>query len=121
MPLLFYGSLGSQSRRRLYSPGPREIEVSIFDSYKVEDLAPYDDLTDHRNAWAVANFWHFPKKKHCAIAWHSEHSHKEQLIWIPSLLSRIDALYLAREEFGSIVPSAIIFRFNNENEIYEYV
>ena len=121
MPLLFYGSLDESRKRRLYSPGPREIEVSIFDSYKIDDLSPAMDLDSHRNAWAVANFWHFPQKKHCAIAWHSQHSHREQVIWIPSLLSRINALYLAREEFRSIVPSAIIFRFNNENEPYEYI
>lgn len=121
MPLLFYGSLGTKARRRLYGQNMREIEVSIFDSYRVEDLAPYHDLDDHRNAWAVANFWHFPRKKHCAIAWHSEHTHREQLLWLPGLLSRIDALELARSEFTEVVPSPIIFRFNNESETYEYI
>lgn len=115
MPLLFHGRLPESRPRLLYRADLRPIESSVFDNFKVEDLAPY------RMHWTIANFWHFPKKKHCAIAWHHEDMKTEQVIWMPGLLSRIDALSLAREEFRPIVPSSIVFRFNNENEVYAYV
>lgn len=122
MPLLFYGTIEGERRRRLYSKDLRLIETSVFDGYKVEDLAPNEELPGkYGTSWAVALLWHFPHKKHTAIAWHAETCKNEQVIWLPGLLTKIDALTIAREEFPSIVPSAIIFRFLNENEPYEYI
>lgn len=121
MPLLFYGTLPGDEHRKLYAGNMREIETSVFDSYMVKHLAPYIDLDSNCNPWAVANFWHFTNRKHCAIAWHDEHKGREQVVWLPSLLEQIDALTVAREAFGQVIPSSIIFRFNNEDEVYEYI
>lgn len=122
MPLLFYGSTRPDRARQLYSKDLRLIETSIFDSYKIKDLAPYEELPGkYGTSWALSLLWHFPIKKHTAIAWHAESCKHEQVIWIPGLLNQIDALTIAREEFPSIVPSAIIFRFVNEGDPYEYI
>lgn len=71
MPMLFYGSVEGR-KRRLYAPNGRPIETSVFDSFKVADLAPLIDLTSHRSAYAVANHWWFEHRKHTAVAWHHE-------------------------------------------------
>ncbi len=129
MPLLFYGRL-SDGKRRLYSKDLRPIETSAFDRWKIKRLSPYREDPD------LANFWWFEGGKHCAISWmesrsditlphgilSNEHPRlREQTIFIPSLLSHSDALQLARTEFPlHLVPSPLVFRFNNEREVYLY-
>lgn len=114
MPLLFYGVLPDKRKRKLYSKNLREIETSLFDHFKIEDLAPYSRLRH------VANFWHFTKLDHTAFAWHIDESEKEQVIFIPGIHGQIDALAIARLEFGSVMPGATTFRFNNRIPIHEY-
>jgi hypothetical protein len=121
MPLLFYGRL--DKKRRLYSgPYLGRIETSIFDRWKIGHLAP------HSEAVGVANYWWFKKAKHTAISWTdnrrnlqlpvglkaNEIEPYEQTIFIPGLVSSHVALEIARTEFPDwLVPSPIIFKFNN--------
>ena len=118
MPLLFYGRLNG-GRRKLYDPRLREIETSVFDNWKIRHLAPHSETKDLRD---LANFWWFRNRNHCAISWHdSRKEMKEQSVFIPQLLSPLEALHIARTEFpGDLVPSPLVFRWNNENEIYYY-
>lgn len=105
MPVLFYGSLPTTPPlRAVYSVGLSPVKTSIFDSYKVEGLAPASKLS------SIAHFWHFPMRKHSVIAWHEEGLKHEQMVWLPGLLSWQDALELSRAEFPSIIPSSIVFR-----------
>lgn len=129
MPLLFYGRL-EEGKRRLYSRELKPIETSAFDRWKIKHLSPY------REDRALANFWWFEESKHSAISWDEDriditlpHGIKtnesdrvrEQTIFIPSLLSHRDALEVIRTEFPRyLVPSPLIFRFNNEREVYLY-
>lgn len=129
MPLLFYGRL-ERGKRKLYSSDLRPIETNLFDNWKVKYLAPHPRTPD------LANFWWFKTSKHSAISWHdsrddiklphgiaSNHSGRliEQTIFIPALLSQLDALEIIRTSFPRyLVPSPLMFRFNNENEVYQY-
>jgi len=114
MPLLFYGVLPNKRKRRLYSKNLREIETSLFDHFKIKDLAPYSRL--HH----VANFWHLISLDTTAIAWHTDDGEKEQVIFIPGIHNQIDSLAIARLEFGSVMPGATTFRFNNKVYVHEY-
>lgn len=119
MPLLFHGTVGDQKKPSLYGANLRPIETSIFDSYKIGDLAPYMDISCHPSAYAVANHWWFQRKKHTAISWHHPRGH-EQTVWLPGLLDWMVSLELARTEFEGLIPSPIIFRFNNYEGAYLY-
>jgi hypothetical protein len=132
MPLLFYGRL-ADGKRRLYSRELRPIETSAFDRWKIKHLSPYREGQDMSE---LANFWWFEAGKHCAVSWresriditqpHGIRSNqddrtREQTIFIPSLLSQLDALEVIRTEFPRyLVPSPLVFRFNNEREVYLY-
>lgn len=118
MPMLFYGTVEGR-KRGLYAANYRSIEVSIFDGFKIGDLAPYGSL-DHPSAYAVANHWWFERRKHTAIAWHYKELGTEQVVFLPGLLNWMVALELARVEFGDLIPSPIIFRFNNYEGAYLY-
>ena len=113
MPLLFYGSVGRRTKPRLYGVGLQPIETRVFDSFKVDELAPYSGLPH------VANLWHFEDLKHTAISWHDDRG-VEQTLWIPSLHSHRDALEIARAEFPDVVPSPLVFRFSNERHPHTY-
>lgn len=129
MPLLFYGRLGS-GKRKLYNREMRLIETSAFDSWKIKHLAPRPKVPD------LANFWWFTQSNHTAIAWNEGRMDitlphgivdnepgrlREQTIFIPGLLSRIDAVEIMRTEFPSyLAPSPLVFRFNNDLETYLY-
>lgn len=105
MPLLFYGPYEVEDRD-LYVPGMRRITTKVFDSFRINKLAPANKLR------AVANFWWWEKRKHTIFSWHDlELSRKEFTIFIPQLLDQRQALELAREEFPEVIPSSIIFRF----------
>lgn len=118
MPLLFWGDARAVSLpwdRRLYGSNLREIETSIFDSYKIDGLAPASRLN------AICNIWHIPKRNHTALAWHEDRLKHEQLVLLPGLLDQRVALELARETFKRIIPSPIIFRFNQDyDEVLVY-
>lgn len=115
MPLLFYGTRPESADRtpELYGVRLQPIETRVFDSYRVDKLAPYSKRR------AVANFWWFTERKHTAFSWHDDRG-REQTIWVPGLLNHRDALMLARLEFAEVIPSPIIFRFNNERKVYLY-
>lgn len=114
MPELFYGTLPDQNKRRLYAVKPfREIETEIFDSWKVRKLGPLGRVPN------IALFWWFQARNHSALSWHDERG-KEQTIFVPQLLPQTTLLPLARELFGDLIPSAIVFRVLNERRPYLY-
>lgn len=113
MPLLYYGTFGNDPRHALYSPGLKPVKTAVFDSFKIDNLAPYSGKR------YIANFWWMMCRKHSAISWHEECG-DEHTVFIPGLLVWRDALFLAREHFKDVVPSAIVFRFNNYDEVYLY-
>lgn len=109
MPMLFYGDPrlpGYDKGRHLYTDGMRRIETKIFDCYRIDGLAAWP------RRHAVANIWHLPKKKHTAISWSDTYLPHEQTIFMPQLLDQREALELARLTFEHVVPSPIVFRFN---------
>lgn len=130
MPLLFYGRLHHEEKRRLYSKDLVPIETSIFDNYKVKSLAPYHKRSD------LANLWHFTDRNHTAVAWNEcrldirQHrgiianetlDFMEQTIFMPQLVDHMQALEIIRTEFPDyLVPGAIVFRFNNQDGAYLY-
>lgn len=130
MPLLLYGRLG-EGPRKLYASSLREIEVSTFDKWKIKHLSPHGEGMRY-----VANFWWFEASKHCAVSWNEGRTDidqpvgivaneseklREQSIFIPALLSPMDALSVIRTEFPrELVPSPLVFRFNNQDEVYLY-
>lgn len=114
MPMLFYGRLTTGQSKNVYSGGLRLIRTSIFDSYKVEGLAPASRLS------SVAHFWHFRQKKHSVIAWYQEDLKSEQTVWLPGLLSWQECLELSRVEFPSVIPSPIVFRWRLDPEVLAY-
>src|SRR3546814_7492137 len=79
--MLFYGTVEGR-KRSLYAANRRPIEVSIFDSFKIGDLAPYMSL-EHPSAYAVANLWWLERKKHTAAAWHHKELGTEQVVFLP--------------------------------------
>jgi hypothetical protein len=129
MPLLFYGRL-SDGKRRLYSKDLLPIESSVFDNYKVRHLSPYHQRSD------LANLWWFEDRKHTAVSWNecridiTQHrgivanetrEFREQTIFIPQLVDHVEALEIMRTMFPDyLVPSAIVFRFNNQDRAYLY-
>ena len=114
MPELFYGTLPERPKRRLYAARPlREIETSIFNSWKIRKLGPLGRLNH------LALFWWFRSRNHTALAWHDERG-KDQVVFMPQLMPQTTALLLARELFGDIIPSAITFRVLNERRPYFY-
>lgn len=129
MPLLFYGRL-ERGKRRLFTADLGRIETSVFDKWRIKHLAPHSGLV------GIANFWHFPARKHTAISWHDNRRDirqavgiksnevpepYEQTIFIPGLTSSMVALEIARTEFPRwLVPSPIIFKFNNPDEALLY-
>jgi hypothetical protein len=118
MPLLFWGdgrSVGLPWDRRLYGANLREIETTVFDSYKIDGLAPASKRD------SVCNIWHLPKRNHTAMAWHEDRLKHEQLVLLPGLLDQRVALETARVTFGRVIPSPIIFRFNQDyDEVLVY-
>ena len=114
MPMLFYGTTGDTRKRCLHGGKKLEpIKSSVFDKYKVDKLAPHSRLTH------VANFWHFVDRGHSAISWHDERG-IEQTVFIPALLSHIDAIAVARQEYPEVMPPPLTFRINNEDGVYLY-
>ena len=126
MPLLFYGRV-KPGRRKLFAAQMLRIDTSIFDKWRIKHLAPQSGLV------GVANFWWFERRKHTAISWSdnridikqpagikaNEGEHYEQTIFIPGLVSSMVALEIARTEFPKwLVPSPILFKFNNPDEAY---
>lgn len=114
MPLLFFGTMKSPegialtSKRALYRADGQVIpRGSIFDHFRLTHLAPKSQKH------CVANFWHLPEEKHCAIAWRENHLAKEQKVFMPGLLTPTDGLELARETFDFLIPSPIFFRLKN--------
>jgi hypothetical protein len=130
MPLLFYGRLHHDEKRRLYSKDLAPIETSVFDNYKVKSLAPYHKRSD------LANLWHFVDRNHTAVSWNecrldiTQHrgiianettDFMEQTIFMPQLVDQMQALEIIRTEFPDyLVPGAIVFRFNNQDGAYLY-
>jgi hypothetical protein len=115
MPLLFYGNIGLSKERVLYTEKWAPISTGIYDSLKLDDLAPY-----RRNA-TVFNYWwlRHTERPHSCIAWNGMHGN-EQLVLIPGLMKWRKALVVARETFGTAMPSAIVFRMNNKKRPYLY-
>jgi hypothetical protein len=107
MPLLYYWSKKNQLR----DASGKLIESSVFDSFKIKNLAP---LNERRY---VANFWWI--KKHSAFSWHDDRGW-EKTIFVPGLIPWREALILAREEMKDFVPSAIVFRIHNPDGPYLY-
>jgi hypothetical protein len=62
----------------------------------------------------VANFWHLRQKNHTAFSWHEDGVTGEQAIFLPTLLDQRQSLELARDLFSLVIPSPIIFRFNQD-------
>lgn len=132
MPLLFYGRLDGR-KRRLYSKDLRQIETSVYDNWKIKHLSPEREGDDMRY---IANFWWFMESKHTAVSWNEgriditqpvgirdneAEEVYEQTVFIPQLVSRLEALAILRSEFPDyLTPSAIVFRFNNQLEVYVY-
>lgn len=113
MPLLYYGKLPYAKGRRLYSSHFKLIESSVFDSFKVNSLAPLSARP------YIANFWWI--KKHSAFSWHSiEGNNHEHTVFIPYTLDWRDALAISREHFKEIIPSSIVFRLTNYEGAYLY-
>lgn len=129
MPLLFYGWL-NDGKRRLYSKDLAPIETSVFDSYKVKHLSPYQRQSD------LANLWWFEDRNHTAVSWsecriditqprgilsNETQDFKEQTIFIPQLIGHMEALEIMRTEFPDyLMPGALVFRFNNQDGAYRY-
>lgn len=114
MPELFYGTLPSGNRRRLYSGKPlTQIETGIYDKWKIRKLAPYVRLRD------VGLFWWFKRKQHSALAWYDDRG-KEQTVFVPQLLPQEQLLPLARDLFSDLLPPALTFRVLNERKPYTY-
>ena len=129
MPLLFYGRL-EDGKRRLYGKNLRPIETSTFDSWKIKHLAPFPDLP------YLANFWWFEERKHSAVSWNERRQDvslpigirvnerdrsREQTVFLPGLLSHMDAVEIIRTEFPRyLLPSPIVFRFNNQSRVFLY-
>ena len=109
MPSLFCGSMSGQISRRGYSSGLTPIHTGVFDSFlHIRGLAPYSQRH------ALANFWRLHQKNHTAFAWHERDVKGEQTIFLPGFLDQRQALELARNLFGPVIPSPIIFRFNQD-------
>lgn len=116
MPALYYGTILPDRTRRLYNDLQIAYGTSIFDHYKIDNLAPYSQRRH------VANFWWItinPRHPHSALAWHDERGH-EALVLMPGQLMWTETLTLAREIFEPLIPSAITFRLNNPEEPYLY-
>lgn len=106
MPDLFYGPYGNEPKARLYVPGMRMIETTIFDSFKLIGLAP---RCEKRH---IANFWQWLDKKHTVISWHEiDNARYESSVFIPALLNQRDSLEYVRTKFPEVMPSPITFRF----------
>lgn len=118
MPLLFYGTVGDRKKPVLYGANLRPLESTVFDHFRIDNLAPYRSL-EHPSAHAIANHWWFVERKHTAISWHHPRG-TEQTLFMPGLVSWMIALELARTEFPELIPSPIIFRFNNYEGAYLY-
>jgi hypothetical protein len=131
MPLLFYGRL-HDGKRKLYSKDLREIETSVFDNFKVRHLAPYGERVRE-----LANLWWFEDRKHTAVSWNESRMDlnlphgvpanesifnlREQTVFMPGLIRHIEALEIIRVTFPKwLVPSPLVLRFNNQDEVYTY-
>lgn len=116
MPLLFYGTPSPTTKvrqtARLYGPRLQLIETRVFDGFMIDKLGPRSKRE------AIANLWWFRERGHTAISWHV--GGVEQTIWMPGLHLQRDALMIAREAFPEVIPSPIVFRFNNERKAYTY-
>lgn len=116
MPMLFYGSIDpARKRRRLYGLRLQPLEGSVFDAFKIDDLAPYLDS----HVPNVANLWHFERRNHTALSWHNGLM-VEQTVFMPGIHERIDAIAIARTEFNEVMPGPLLFRINNEGGAYSY-
>lgn len=128
MPLLFFGRI-KPGRRQIFAPGLRPVETTVFDKWRIRHLAPSSEVV------GLANYWWFEDRKHTAISWtdnrvdieepcgikDNEGNSYEQTIFIPGLISSMIALEIARTEFPKwLVPSPILFRFNNPDKAYLY-
>lgn len=113
MPMLFYGTTGKFKRPRLHGANLRLLETSVFDSYAIDNLAPYSRKPN------VALFWHFSKRNHSAFAWHNEQG-IEQVAFVPGLLTQLQMFELLRVDFAEVMPSSLLFRISNEHEPYDY-
>jgi hypothetical protein len=118
MPLLFYGTVDDRKKPVLHGANLRPLESSVFDHFRIDHLAPYR-LLDHPSGYAVANHWWFVGRKHTAISWHHPRG-TEQTLFMPALLDWMQSLELARTEFPELMPSPIIFRFNNYEGPFTY-
>lgn len=112
MPILYWGYHDSKDRR-LLSKDLREIESSLFDHFKVNGIAPYP------SAPFVAHFWAWTKKQHNFIAW-DDLVGREHIVVIPGPINKEDALRLARDTFGKIIPSPLVFRWAKARKVYIY-
>lgn len=119
MPVLLYGSINGSSKQ-LYAPTRRPIETSMFDSFKIEALAPYN-VPRTSTAYGLANHWWFTSRNHTAVAWHTPDLKAEQVVFLPELLDSFITIELLRQRFTDLVPPPLIFRFNNPEGAYGYV
>lgn len=116
MAMLFYGTLEKRSRKRcLYGARLQLLESQVFDYLKINDLAPYGKAAQPY----IANFWHITPINHTALSWNDQRG-IEQTVFIPGLHSHQEALALARGNYPTVVPSPLVFRFNNEDWIMVY-
>lgn len=117
MPALLFARLEGDTHRKLYNEQLVPFKSSIFDQYKVKDLAPYSKR--HH----IANFWWMrinPRHPHSVLAWHDEEGHEVSVL-LPGEMRWQDTLTLARDLFKPVIPSAVSFRLNNYEEPYSYV
>lgn len=119
MPILFYGRLPGDKVRRLHNDQLVPFESSVFDRYKIDDLAPHSRRPGLGLLWWVRIN---PRHPHTAIAWHDEDG-EEDVVFLPGEHDWSTALMLARDVFydRKIVPPASFFRFVNYEEPYVYL
>jgi len=121
MPILFYGTTAHSKKRCLHNALLDPMSGSVFDNYKIEGLAPYLPEMDLSGpAYAIANHWHLVDRSHTAMSWHHRRKGHEQTIIMPGFYDHIEFISLCRIDFGSVMPSPLIFRVNNEWEPYAY-
>lgn len=115
MPDLYHGPYGEHNKPLMYVPGMRRVESKVFDTFKLDGVAPASQLRH------VANTWHWTDKKHTILAWHDPVDKHERQVFIPSLMDQRDALEFARIKFPEVMPSPISFRFaQSHHEVLLY-
>ena len=110
MPYLYYGSHGKEDSPRLYSKDMGLIKTDLFDQFKIDELAPL------RSSPNLALIWHL--KGHTALAWWNDRGY-QQAVFIPGELDERHAIFAARETWPNKIPGPLLFRIENEGEIYE--